>query len=142
MPITRRKLLTSTAGGLVTASAAPYGFARQKRRLRVLGTHVTLQDAIRDQAQKDLGIEIEFQPGGSAAVLHQASTRPDSFDLYEQWSNSMRVLWQAGAIQSIDSQRLDHWGEINDLTKTGPSHAQRPSGCRRPPQRVAVRAAR
>jgi putative spermidine/putrescine transport system substrate-binding protein len=66
-----------------------------------------------------LGIEVSFQPGGSAAVLHQASTRPESFDLYEQWSNSIRVLWQAGAIQPIDTARLRYWNEINQLTKEG-----------------------
>lgn len=85
----------------------------------MLGTHVTLQEPIRKQAEKDLGIRIEFQPGGSASVLHQASTQPDSFDLYEQWSNSMRVLWQADAIQPIEISRLTYWNEINNLTKTG-----------------------
>ncbi len=119
MPSNRRQVLKSVAGGLITAGSAPYVFAKKRRKLRVLGTHVTLQEQLRVQAQKDLGIEVEFSPGGSAAVLHQASTRPESFDLYEQWSNSMKVLWQAGAIQSIDTNRLTHWGEINSLTKTG-----------------------
>ena len=99
--------------------AAPFGFVRKKRVLRVLGTHVTLQEPLRQQAEKDLGLEIHFEPGGSARVLHQASTRPQSFDLYEQWSNSIKVLWQAGTIQSIDTRRLTHWDEINDLTRTG-----------------------
>lgn len=84
-----------------------------------MGTHVTLQEELRLKAQEDLGLEIVFQPGGSAAVLHQASTRPETFDLYEQWSNSIKVLWQAEAIQAIDTSRLTHWTEINDLTKTG-----------------------
>ena len=74
---------------------------------------------MRRQAQKDLGIDIQFEPGGSARVLHQASTRPKSFDLYEQWSNSIKVLWQAGSIQPIDIKRLHYWNEINDLTLTG-----------------------
>ncbi len=87
-------------------TAAPFGFVKQRRVLRVLGTHVTLQEPIRIQAQKDLGIEIQFQAGGSAKVLHQAATRPGTFDLYEQWSNSIRLLWQAGAIQPIETQRL------------------------------------
>lgn len=74
---------------------------------------------MRQQAQKDLGIDLHFEPGGSAQVLHQASTRPQSFDLYEQWSNSIKVLWQAGSIQPIDVKRLNYWNEINDLTLTG-----------------------
>lgn len=87
--------------------------------MRVLGTHVTLQETLRRQAQADLGIQLQFSPGGSAEVIHQACTRPESFDLYEQWSNSMRLLWEAGAIQPIEVDRLRHWDEINDLTKTG-----------------------
>ena len=85
----------------------------------MLGTHVTLQEELRKQAEADLGIKVEFTPGGSAQVLHQASTRPESFDLYEQWSNSIRVLWSARAIQSIEVDRIQNWTEINPLTKTG-----------------------
>ena len=124
--LSRRSWLSGSAGaaaGLLanTASKASGPLIHIKRpwRLRVLGTHVTLQEVLRRQAQADLGIEIEFSPGGSAAVLHQASTRPESFDLYEQWSNSIRVLWQAGTIAPIDTQRLTYWDEINQLTKDG-----------------------
>lgn len=117
----RRKFIKQ--GASLAASSlcfsAPYGFVRRRTKLRVLGTHVTLQEEIRRRASEELGIELEFHPGGSAAVLHQASTRPSTFDLYEQWSNSMRVLWQANAIQPIDIRRLAHWDEINNLTKTG-----------------------
>lgn len=131
MKLTRRVLLKA-AGATVAMSAAPrrslaagpsqtapYVISKKPRTLRVLGTHVTLQEPLRRQAEKDLGIKIEFQAGGSASVLHQASTRPKSFDLYEQWSNSMRLLWQAGAIQPIETKRLTYWDEINSLTKTG-----------------------
>lgn len=109
----------ATAASGLKACAAPYGFVRKKRTLRVLGTHVTLQEPLRKQAQLDLGIDISFAPGGSARVLHRASTQPKSFDLYEQWSNSIKVLWQAGSIQPIEISRLRHWNEINDLTLTG-----------------------
>lgn len=100
-------------------SKAPTVITKKNRVLRVLGTHVTLQNELRLRAQQDLGITLEFTPGGSAEVLHKASTRPESFDLYEQWSDSMRILWQAGAIQAIDIHRLTYWEEINNLTKTG-----------------------
>lgn len=118
----RRRFLKTVGGGIAAAALsgrAAFGFAKRKFTVRVLGTHVTLQEALRKQAEKDLGIRLKFQPGGSAAVLHQASTRPESFDLYEQWSNSLRVLWQAGAIQAIDAQRIRYWDEVNGLTKTG-----------------------
>lgn len=111
--------LATVAGTALVAGHAPYVFAKNKVTLRVLGTHVTLQEELRQQAMKDLGINIVFEPKGSAAVLQKASISPQSFDLYEQWSNSINVLWNSGSIQAIDTQRITNWGEINNLTKTG-----------------------
>lgn len=110
---------TALTSRIAAAASGPVIHRPTKFHIRVLGTHVTLQEPIREQAERDLGISISFQPGGSAAVLHQASTRPDSFDVYEQWSNSIRVLWDARAIQPIDRKRVHHWDAINDLSKTG-----------------------
>lgn len=117
--ISRREFLRSTAYTATACVAAPTVLIRRRRKLRVLGTHVTLQETLRQRAEQDLGIELEFSTGGSARVLHRASTNPSSFDLYEQWSNSMRVLWQANAIQPLEVSRLRYWDEINDLTRTG-----------------------
>lgn len=119
MPLNRRQVLGTLAGAGLSLGAAPSIHVKKRHTVRVLGTHVTLQEPLRKQAEADLGINLEFQPGGSAQVLHQASTRPESFDLYEQWSNSIKILWQAGAIQPVETSRLTHWDEINDLTKTG-----------------------
>ncbi len=113
----KKILLGSAAVGVY--SQAPYVFARQKTQLRILGTHVTLQEAIRQKAMEDLGIELIFEPKGSAAVLQKASMFPEQFDLYEQWSNSINILWRSGAIQPIETKRLNYWDEINDLSKTG-----------------------
>ena len=129
--ISRRKFIKNSAitvGALGLQSYAPTVIVKTKTKLRVLGTHVTLQEQIRKKAQKDLGIEIEFSPGGSAAVLHQASTHPESFDIYEQWSNSIKVLWQASAIQPIDKSRINFWDEINDLCKNGSIVPNAPKG--------------
>ena len=113
-----KKILTSSLTA-ATIVKAPFVFARNKTKLRVLGTHATLQEPLREQAMKDLGIEIEFEARGSAAVLQKASMRAKNFDIYEQWSNSINILWQAGTIQSIDSKRLVNWSQVNNLTKTG-----------------------
>jgi putative spermidine/putrescine transport system substrate-binding protein len=121
--ITRRKFIKATIAGATYATFGSVAFPNilkgKKRKLRVLGTHVTLQEAIRKKAEADLGLEIEFSPGGSAEVIHKATTRPDSFDIYEQWSNSLKVLWNADAIQGIEIDRIQYWTEINDLTKKG-----------------------
>lgn len=120
--VTRRQFIKrSTALGIGAAVSvkAPFVHSKTRPKLRVLGTHVTLREEIREHAMRDLDIDIEFAPGGSAEVLQQATSEPESFDLYEQWSDSMNVLWRAGAIQPIETQRLTYWNEINNLSKTG-----------------------
>ena len=113
-----KKIALGGAAGIAIVKA-PYVFARNKVTLRILGTHVTLQEELRQKAMEDLGIHLVFEPKGSAAVLQKASMFPESFDLYEQWSNSINVLWRSGSIQAIDKRRITHWDEINNLTKTG-----------------------
>lgn len=117
----RNTLKRISSGGIATVALckAPYVFARNKVTLKILGTHVTLQEELRQKAMEDLGIDLVFEPKGSAAVLQKASMSPSSFDLYEQWSNSINVLWRSGSIQSIDKNRISNWNEINSLTKTG-----------------------
>ncbi len=118
----RRKFIKGAGQVLATGAVGFPAIVRSLNTpptIRVVGTHVTLQETIRKRAEEDLGIRIEFYPGGSAEVLLKASLDPDAFDLYEQWSNSTRVLWQAGTIQPIDTRRLTYWDEINSLSKTG-----------------------
>ncbi len=123
--IDRREFIKKST--VLGASAAVSGFsfpsilhARNKYpTIKVMGTHVTLQEEIRKKAQHDLGISVEFYPGGSAEVMLKASIDPSSFDLYEQWSNSIRPLWEADAIQAIETNKLKYWNEITPLSKTG-----------------------
>ncbi|EDY84117.1 hypothetical protein VDG1235_3747 [Verrucomicrobiia bacterium DG1235] len=131
--ISRRRFVSkgvvAASGAAAWLAGAPYVRAKTSPVvLRVRGTHVTLQEAIRLRAQEELGFAIEFYPGGSAEVLHKASTEPESFDLYEQWSDSIRVLWQANAIQPIETGRIERWGEVNGLTKTGRLTPEAPLG--------------
>ncbi len=113
------KTASTLAGTAALASTGPFVFAKEKVTLRVMGTHVTLQEPIREQAMKDLGIEILFEAGGEAELPLKATTQPESFDLYEQWTDSIPQLWQADAIQPIDVDRLKYWSEINQISKTG-----------------------
>lgn len=120
--LTRRQFIKRTgtmAAGAALTIKAPFVHAKTRPTLRVMGTHVTLQEELRIRAQKELDIDIIFEPGGSAEVLQKASSNPESFDLYEQWSDSMNVLWRSEAIQPIETERLTYWNEINNLTKTG-----------------------
>ncbi len=113
------KKSTLLAGVTALSAKAPFVFARTKPTLRVMGTHVTLQEDIRQKAMSDLGINIVFEPSGEAELIQKASTQPGSFDIYEQWTDSIRQLWQASAIQPIETERLHYWNEINALSKTG-----------------------
>lgn len=120
-----RRTFIFQSGALASATITSLAFPNivkaynRKPTIKVVGTHVTLQESIRRQAEKDLGISIEFYPGGDAEVLLKASTNPLSFDLYEQWSDSIKVLWMANAIQPIAIHKLTYWDEINGLSKTG-----------------------
>lgn len=119
--INRRSFLLGAATGLAGASlqAAPAIHIKRKPILRVLGTDVTMQEDIRQRAATDLGIEIQFEAKGSAGVLQKASRSPDQFDVYEQWSNSIKVLWYANAIQPIEKERIRRWNEMGPLTRIG-----------------------
>ncbi|MFT6267911.1 MAG: putative spermidine/putrescine transport system substrate-binding protein [Alphaproteobacteria bacterium] len=120
--LSRRETLKQVAKIGAAAAILPlstFSIGQSKPTLRILGTHVTLQEELRQRAMDDLGIKLVFEPKGSAAVLQKASMNSSSFDLYEQWSNSINVLWQSKAIQSIDKSRISRYNEINSLTKTG-----------------------
>lgn len=120
-----RSAFLQQSSAIASAAATTLAFPsivkayNRKPTINVLGTHVTLQETIRHQAEKDLGIQIKFFPGGDAEVLLKAATNPGSFDIYEQWSDSIKVLWMANAIQPIDVKKLKYWHEINELSKTG-----------------------
>jgi putative spermidine/putrescine transport system substrate-binding protein len=117
----RRDILKTAAVGSI-ATVLPFStfaIGKSRPKLRILGTHVTLQEDLRKKAMEDLSIDLVFEPKGSAAVLQKASMAPDSFDLYEQCSNSINVLWRSGSIKPINKSRIRHWDEINSLTKTG-----------------------
>ncbi|WP_395339629.1 ABC transporter substrate-binding protein [Ningiella sp. W23] len=116
------KTISKAAGAALATATLPvsaFSIGKAKPKLRVMGTHVTLQEELRQKAMHDLGIDLEFEAKGSAAVLQKASTNPQSFDLYEQWSNSINVLWRSNAIQKIEKSKIKYWDEINSLCKTG-----------------------
>ena len=134
--LNRRRVLKGALATWLTAGSTPFAIGREKPVLRVLGTHVTLQEPIRQQAEQDLGIRIQFEPGGSAIVLQKASMNPLGFDLYEQWSNSINVLWRANAIQPIETSKIIYWDEVNDLTKTGKVTASAQIGAGDAPHKI------
>jgi len=124
------------AAALAVTALPKLAKAKSKPTVKVVGTYVTLLEPIRQKAEQDLGINLEFHPGGDAEVLLKASTDPSSFDIYEQWSNSIKVLWQAKTIQPIDTRRLTHWDEIGSLSKTGRISEQARTGLGDAPDKI------
>ncbi|MDM8550128.1 extracellular solute-binding protein [Desulfobacterales bacterium HSG2] len=121
-PLNRRDFLkksASTVAGAMVSVNAPFVHAKGKVMLRVLGTHVTLQEVLRKRAEKELGIRLVFEPRGEAEILERGRNNPGSFDLYEHWSDAIRVLWKAKSIQPISTKKLRYWDQVNNLTKTG-----------------------
>jgi putative spermidine/putrescine transport system substrate-binding protein len=98
---------------------APAMHAAGKPRLRVLGTPVTLVEPIRAAAAQELGIELLFDIKDGVAAQQQAVMHPDDFDVYDQWFNSLDLVWSSRSVQAIETARIKLWGEVNDLAKTG-----------------------
>lgn len=90
-----------------------------RTKLRILGTHVTLLPSIKESAEKDLDIELEFEVLDGVACQQKAVINSDGFDVFDQWFNSVDLLWTADAIQAIDTSKIDLWNEIGELTKKG-----------------------
>lgn len=88
-------------------------------RLRVLGTEITALDEIQRQAEKDLGISVEFENLDFLSAQRKAATRPESFDVYDQCFHNLDIVWFWRAVQPIDLTRIRLWSEVTDLTKTG-----------------------
>lgn len=87
--------------------------------LRVLGTSVTQVPAVREAAEADLGIALEFITLDGAAAQRRGALEPLSFDVYDQWFHDLEMVWPTGSLQPIEISRLRQWDEINELPKTG-----------------------
>lgn len=87
--------------------------------LRVLGTSVTLLELLRERAEQDLGIKIDYLLRSVEDAQRIAVMEPESYDLYDQWFHNIDFVWPARAIQPLEIARLSYWDEINSLPKTG-----------------------
>jgi putative spermidine/putrescine transport system substrate-binding protein len=48
-----------------------------------------------------------------------AALEPESYDIYEQCFHNLDIVWFWGALQPIDTDRIQDWDKITDLSKTG-----------------------
>jgi putative spermidine/putrescine transport system substrate-binding protein len=80
---------------------------------------VTLLEILRQQAEQDLGLRIEYQICDVQDAQRIAVMHPDRYDLYDQWFHNVDFVWPARSIQPLDINRLTYWNEINNLPKLG-----------------------
>jgi putative spermidine/putrescine transport system substrate-binding protein len=109
----------SLVGAGAKRSAFPAPAFLQGTTLRVVGTGVSLLDPIKAQAEQDLGITLQYDVKDGLTAQQIAVTQPQSWDLYDQWFNSVKIVWGAGVCQPVDVTRLPQWENISPLTTVG-----------------------
>jgi putative spermidine/putrescine transport system substrate-binding protein len=89
-----------------------------KVTLRVMGTSVTLLENIRQEAEKDLGIKLEFNVLDGVDAQRVGVMHNDTYDIYDQWFHNIDFVWPARSIQPIELKRIPLWKDVNGLSKT------------------------
>ena len=90
-----------------------------RRRLRVRGTSITLLRQVREQAEADLGISVDYELLDFPTCQRRAAMEPQGYDVYEQCFHNLDIVWFWGALQPIDIKRITEWDNISDLAKLG-----------------------
>lgn len=91
----------------------------RRRSLRVLGTDISLLESVRARAVADLGFDIVFESLDFPSCQRKAALNPETYDVYDQCFHNLDIVWFWGALQPIDTGRIETWARINDLTKAG-----------------------
>jgi putative spermidine/putrescine transport system substrate-binding protein len=91
----------------------------QRRKLRVLGTFISLLEAVRIRAASDLGFDVEFECLDFPSCQRKAALAPDSYDVYDQTFHNLSIVWYWGALQPLDTERLKSWNTVGPLTRLG-----------------------
>ncbi|TDE40347.1 ABC transporter substrate-binding protein [Antarcticimicrobium sediminis] len=85
--------------------------------LRILTTEIQPWRLLKAQAEADLGFELEFIEKDFISAQRTAAIDPGSYDVYDQCFHNLDIVWYWRAIQSIDTRRITHWDDLDDLTR-------------------------
>ena len=91
----------------------------KRRKLRILGTEITLLELIRARAEADLGFDIEFDVLDFLSCQRRAALEPKSYDIYDQCFHNLEIVWFWGSLQPVDTQRITDWERLSGLTREG-----------------------
>ena len=90
-----------------------------RRKLRILGTEITLLEQIRARGEADLGIEIEFEVLDFLSCQRRAALEPQTYDIYDHCFHNLDIVWFWGSLQPIDTRRITEWDRLTGLTREG-----------------------
>lgn len=91
----------------------------RRRTLKVLGTFISLLEAVRERAVEDLGFDIEFESLDFPSCQRKAALHPKAFDVYDQTFHNLSIVWHWGVLQPIDTDLLKCWPSVGPLTRLG-----------------------
>ena len=97
----------------------PSSAIHRQRTLRVLGTDISLLEAVRSKAISDLGFNIEFEVlDFRIASARRRSIRRSTTSMISAFIDAA-IFWFWGALQPIDTTWLSNWSKVSALTKSG-----------------------
>lgn len=110
--------MTGAAEGAAARGNAAPAIVR-RRKLRVLGTGITLLEPIRRRAEADLGFDISFEVHNFINCQRRAALNPADYDIYDQCFHNLDIVWFWGSLQPVDTHRISDWGLLSGLTREG-----------------------
>jgi putative spermidine/putrescine transport system substrate-binding protein len=99
--------------------AASLPAIRRRRSLKVLGTFISLLEAVRERAAADLGFDLEFEVLNFQDCQRKAALHPESYHVYDQTFHNLAIVWYWSALQPLDTERIARWGSVGPLTRLG-----------------------
>ena len=68
----------------------------RQRTLRVLGTDISLLEAVRLKAISDLGFNLEFEALDFPSCQRKAALDPEAYHVYDQTFHNLAIVWYLG----------------------------------------------
>lgn len=85
--------------------------------LRILTTEIQPWRLLKERAEADLGFPLEFIETDFNSAQRTAALDPSSYDIYDQCFHNLDIVWYWRAVQAIDTCRITHWADLDDLSR-------------------------
>ncbi|SEK36168.1 ABC transporter substrate-binding protein [Pacificibacter marinus] len=96
--------------------------------LRILTTEIQPWRYLKDRAEADLGFPLEFIEKDFNSAQRTAAFEPASFDIYDQCFHNLDIVWYWRAVQAIDTARITHWDQLDELARVSPAQGTKALG--------------